>query len=176
MGGISVPRQNGTNQSPNSTRGDESPSILVVSNRPDVCSDLHSRLSASRWNVEDAPSGAEALEKLASRNFHVLMLEPVLPDLSVGDFREILDSLYPHLQIVALNPRTGQPMASPTAMLGMEIVELIDGQGPVRQLPILVRQRRAVAMQDCEASSAIRQKCRKCILSRGWYRRAIRQF
>jgi DNA-binding NtrC family response regulator len=136
MGGIPVPRQNGLNESPSSIRGEESPSILVVSGRPDVCSDLHSRLSASRWNVEEAPSGAEALEKLASRNFHVLMLEPVLPDLSVGDFREILDSLYPHLQIVALNPRTGQPMASPTAMLGMEIVELIDSQGPVRQLPI----------------------------------------
>jgi transcriptional regulator with PAS, ATPase and Fis domain len=65
-----------------------------------------------------------------------LLLEPVLPDLTVADFRELLSSIYPHLQVVAVNPRTGQPMAPPTAPLGMEIVELIDRQGPVRQLPI----------------------------------------
>ena len=104
------------------------------------------------------------------------MLKRVLPDLSVGDFREILDFLYSHLQIVALNPGTGQPMASPTALLGMEIVGLIDGQGPVRQLPKQEYARGEQSRCRIARHHGNSQKCRKCILSRGRYRRAIRQF
>jgi DNA-binding NtrC family response regulator len=133
MGSIAISKQ--MDQSPSAIR-DESPRILVVSGNTDFRSALCARLSPSRWDIEEALSGTDALGKLANKDFQVLILEPVLPDLTVRDFRELLNSLYPHLQVVAVNPRTGQPMASPTAPLGMEIVELIDRQGPVHQLPI----------------------------------------
>ncbi len=138
MGGIAFSKQDRAEQSPIGVR-DTSPRILIVSGNAEFRMDLCGRLSSSRWDIEEAVSGTDALRKLASKDFQVLMLEPVLPDLTVGDFRELLNSLYPHLQVVAVNPRTGQPMASSTALLGTEIVDLIDRQGPVRQLPIQMR-------------------------------------
>jgi DNA-binding NtrC family response regulator len=139
MGGISFSRQNPLDESPGAIHGEENPRILIVSGDTNFRTDLHAKLSSSRWNIEEALSGTDALGKLAIKDFHVLILEPVLPDLTIGDFRELLNTLYPHLQVVAVNPGTGQPMASPTAPLGLEIVELIDRQGTVRQLPIQMR-------------------------------------
>lgn len=135
MGSSSFIYENRMDSSPSLIR-DESPRILMVSGNADFRSDLRARLSSSRWDIEEALSGTDALGKLANNNFQVLVLEPVLSDLTVGDFRELLNSLYPHLQVVVVNPSTGQPIASPTAPLGVEIVELIDRQGGVRQLPI----------------------------------------
>lgn len=135
MGGVAISKQSRQNQLPGMIQ-DESPRILIVSSNTEFRADLCARLSSSRWNIEEALSGTDALGKLAGKSFQVLILEPVLSDLTVSDFREVLDSLYPHLQIVAVNPRTGQPMAAPTALLGVEIVELIDRKGPVRQFPI----------------------------------------
>jgi DNA-binding NtrC family response regulator len=141
MGGIDIPfsQQNTLDESLNAIGREASPKILIVSGDADFRSGLRGRLGSSRWDIEEAQSGTDALGKLAHGDFHVLMLEPVLPDLTVGDFREILDSLYPHLQVVVVNPRTGQPMAVPTAPLGMEIVELIDRKGPVGQLSAQMR-------------------------------------
>lgn len=135
MGSIAFSKQDRLDESMNAIR-DESPRILIVSGNKDFRTNLCSRLSSSRWDIEEALSGTDALGKLAKKDCQVLILEPVLPDLTVCDFRDLLNSLYPHLQVVAVNPRTGQPMASPTAPLGMEIVELIDRQGPVRELQI----------------------------------------
>jgi DNA-binding NtrC family response regulator len=135
MSGIAFSKPDRLGESTNAIR-DESPRILIVSSNTDFRTDLCARLSSSRWDIEEAQSGADALGKLAKKDCQVLILEPVLPDLTVCDFRDLLNSLYPHLQVVAVNPRNGQPMASPTAPLGMEIVELIDRQGPVRQLQI----------------------------------------
>jgi DNA-binding NtrC family response regulator len=114
-------------------RGVETPRVLILSANEDLRSDLRARLSSSRWTIEDAESGTDALGKLGNGDFHVLLFEPSLPDLTLGDFRQLVDSLYPHLQMVAVNPRTGQPLASPTAPLGMEIAELIGHHGPLRQ-------------------------------------------
>jgi len=109
------------------------PGILIVSGDTEFRNALRARLASSRWNIEEALSGTDALMRLASKDFQVLVLEAALPDLTVADFRELVSAEYPHLQIVAVNPRTGQPVASPTAPLGQEIVELIDRQGPMRQ-------------------------------------------
>ena len=115
------------------------PRILIVSSVAEFRASLNARLGSTRWIVEEAISGTDALEKLAANDFHVLMLEPVLPDLTVGDFRELVDLLYPHLQIVVVNPRTGQPLAPPTGPLGIEVAELIDRQAPVPQMPTHMR-------------------------------------
>ncbi len=110
------------------------PRILIVSNDAGFRASLNARLESTRWGVEEAVSGTDALRKLSANDFDVLMLEPMLPDLTVNDFRELVDSLYPHLQIVVVNPRTGQPIGLPTAPLGMEIVKLIDRPELVQQI------------------------------------------
>ena len=138
MGGFSCSKLDRRAPSQSLVR-EECPRVLIVSGNAGFRSDLCARLSSSRWDIEEALSGTDALGKLASRKFQVLVLEPVLSDLTVGDFRELLSSLYPHLQIVAVNPRTGQPIVSPTALLGVEVVDLIDRQGPVRQLQVQTR-------------------------------------
>jgi len=113
--------------------------LIIVSSTAELRDSLSARLRSTRWEVELAMSGTDALGKLAANDFHVLMLEPVLPDLTVGDFREIVDSLYPHLQVVVVDPRTGQPIGMTTAPLGIEIAELIGRQGPVHQMPAQMR-------------------------------------
>jgi DNA-binding NtrC family response regulator len=136
MASLPLSKQNSSGESLSVVQGEQNPRILIVSGNADLRADLRARLSSSRWDIEESLSGTDALGKLASKDFHVLILEPVLPDLTVADFRELLNSQYPHLQVVAVNPRTGQPLSSTTAPLGMEIVELIDRQGPVRRSPM----------------------------------------
>ncbi len=106
--------------------------VLVVSGNEDLRHALGARLRCSRWSVEEAHSGADALEKLGLVDCQVLLLDPNLPDLMVSDFRSLIDSLYPHLQIVTVNPSTGQPVAPPSAQLGKEVASAIDKHGPLR--------------------------------------------
>ena len=93
MSGIPVSQQNALTESLNAIGREANPKILIVSGDADFRTGLQARLGCSRWDIEEAQSGADALRKLSQCEFHVLMLEPVLPDLTVGDFREILDSL-----------------------------------------------------------------------------------
>ena len=113
--------------------------ILIVSGNTDLRADLRARLGCSRWEIEEAVSGSDALVQLGVGNFHVLVLDPILPDLTIDDFRELVSSQYPHLQVVGVHPRTGQPMASPAAPLGMEVSYLIEGQRSAQQLPLQMR-------------------------------------
>jgi DNA-binding NtrC family response regulator len=106
--------------------------ILIVSSDAELRNGISARLATSRWIAEEAISGSDALQKLSDDDFSVVILEAALPDLTISDFREIVSLRYPHVQIVAVNPRTGLPMATPTAQLGAEVMKVIERPGSLR--------------------------------------------
>ena len=82
--------------------------ILVVSTSLELRRDITSRLQSSRWLINEAVSGAEALERIAPGGVSVVLLDPVLPDLRVDEFKEIVQLQHPDVEIVPVNPHTGQ--------------------------------------------------------------------
>src|SRR5262245_51686500 len=89
--------------------------LLVVSTSQDLRRDIVSRLQSPRWAVHEAISGAEALERLDAAAASLVLLDPALPDLRVEEFKEIVQLTYPHVEIVPINPHTGQPIVAAPA-------------------------------------------------------------
>src|SRR5271166_653658 len=93
--------------------------LLVVSSSLDLRRNLVSRLQSEDWVLQEAASGAEALEKIDAEEVAVVVLDPGLPDLKVDDFRTIIQSQYPEVIVIPINPHTGQPImntASPNSI------------------------------------------------------------
>ncbi len=109
-------------------------SLLVVSSNSELRRDLISRLRSRRWTVQEASSGAAALEMIHAGDASLVLLDPALPDLRVDEFREILRAQYPHVEIVPINAHTGQPMvADPLPETTcFELVKEIGRGGPLK--------------------------------------------
>ena len=114
--------------------------VLVVSTNSELRRDLASRLQSRRWSVEEASSGAAALERIDAGDASLVLLDPALPDLRVDEFREILRAQYPHVEIVPINAHTGQPMVAdpPPDTTSFELVREIGRGGPLKEsfLPV----------------------------------------
>jgi DNA-binding NtrC family response regulator len=110
---------------------DQAVGLLLVSSNPDLLRDLGARLQTGPWDVREAMSGAEALEMIDSQDVSLVLLDPGLPDLRVDEFKEIVRSQYPGVNVVPVNPHTGQLLAVTPApgSLCFEVVRHI-GQGP----------------------------------------------
>jgi DNA-binding NtrC family response regulator len=104
--------------------------LLLISRNLDLRRDLSLRLKSDRWNIFEATSGAEALEKISTEQLSLILLDPGLPDLTVDEFKQIIRSQYPAITIIPINPHTGQPLAATPSpdSLPFEIMKRI-GQG-----------------------------------------------
>ena len=69
--------------------------VLLVSSNDDLRRSLASKLRSTRWDVQEAISGASALERIQSGAVSLILLDPALTDLKVEEFREILETDYP---------------------------------------------------------------------------------
>ncbi|MFZ0479800.1 MAG: sigma-54 dependent transcriptional regulator [Terriglobales bacterium] len=88
--------------------------VLIVSSNQELRRSLASRLELGEWSLLEAASGAEALQFIETKQIALILLDPGLPDLKVDDFKGIIESDYPGVTIIPINPRTGQPIvASP---------------------------------------------------------------
>lgn len=108
--------------------------VLLVSTNSELRRDLASRLQSRRWAVQEASSGAAALERIDAGDASLVLLDPELPDLRVDEFREILRAQYPHVEIVPVNAHTGQPMVAepPPDTTSFELVREIGRGGPLK--------------------------------------------
>lgn len=109
-------------------------SLLIVSSSPDLRQDLASKLQSERWSLREAASGAEALERLDAERMAAIVLDPLLPDLRVDDFKNIVQSQHPEVACIPVNPDTGQPMvvsSSPNSIC-FEVVRQIERGMPFR--------------------------------------------
>jgi DNA-binding NtrC family response regulator len=108
--------------------------VVVVSSNPLLRQELARRLGTTRWVVCEAESGADALLKLETEMAEVLLLDPILPDLDPAEFQSLLAARFPLLQVVTVNPHTGQPLlrsSSPSAM-ALEAAEELEHSGALQ--------------------------------------------
>jgi DNA-binding NtrC family response regulator len=105
---IAVPEITGNGMDSSSLKS----GVLVVSSNDNLRSHLLTRLDDAQWAIHQAASGAEALEFIDTTAVSLVLLDPLLPDLRVEDFREILSSQFPEVEIVPINPHTGQPIVA----------------------------------------------------------------
>ena len=108
--------------------------LLVLSPNADLRHDLLTRLESNHWILTQASSGAEALEKIDAGEAALILLDPGLPDLKVDEFKSILQTQYPEVGIIPINPHTGQPIiATPSPdSISFEIVRKIERGSPFR--------------------------------------------
>lgn len=93
--------------------------VLLVSPNSRLRSELRSKLQAPRWKLTEAGSGAEAIEYLYENPSEILLLDPTLPDLEVGEFNGIVREQFPNVQVISVNPHTGMLVigtSSPTSL------------------------------------------------------------
>ena len=89
--------------------------VLIVSSNQELRRSLVARLEMGQGSLLEAASGAEALQFIDTKQIALILLDPGLPDLKVDDFRSIIETDYPSVTIIPINPRTGQPIvASPS--------------------------------------------------------------
>jgi len=108
------------------------PSLLIVSSSLDLRRNLVSRLQSENWLLSEASSGAEALEKIEVLCIDFVLLDPGLPDLKVDEFRDIVQSQYPAVTVIPINPHTGRPIvatASPNSVT-FDVVRKIEHGAP----------------------------------------------
>jgi len=108
--------------------------LLIVSANPELRRDLGDRLRSERWIMQEASSGAGALEKLDAQHISLVLLDPGLPDLRVDEFKEIVRSQYPAVTVIPINPHSGHPLAAipSPGSLGFEVVRQIGRSMPLR--------------------------------------------
>jgi len=118
--------------------------VLLVSANDDMRHNLAAKLRSTRWDVQEALSGASALEKIHDGAFSLVLLDPALTDLNVEDFREILETSYPGIEIIPINSRTGQlmlPSPSPGSPC-FDLVREVERGGPFNLKTHVLRPRR----------------------------------
>jgi len=111
---------------------DSSTSLLIVSSSLELRRNLISRLESDDWTLDEASSGAQALEKIELGDVHFVLLDPGLPDLKVDEFRDIVQSQHPAITVIPINPHTGRPIvatASPNSVT-FDVVRKIERGAP----------------------------------------------
>jgi len=108
--------------------------LLVVSSNYELRCDLMRKLESDQWSVHEVASGAEALEKIDNDGSSVVLLDPNLPDLKVDEFKAIVQTQYPGVTVIPINPQTGQPIvATPSPnSLCFDIVRRIEREPSFR--------------------------------------------
>jgi transcriptional regulator with GAF, ATPase, and Fis domain len=108
--------------------------LLVVSPNRDLRRNLVISLVSNRWLIIEAASGAEALDRLESGDVSLVLLDPGLPDLKIDDFKELVQSQYPDVAIVPVNPHTGLPIVSAPSpdSITFEVVRRLEHGSPLK--------------------------------------------
>jgi len=108
--------------------------VLLVSSNEGLRQDLASRLQSSRWTIQEATSGAAALEKAQAGVVSVVLLDPALPDLKVDEFRHLLAEGHPDIEVIPVNSHTGQPiLAAPLPdSMSFDLVREVERFGPFK--------------------------------------------
>src|SRR6266540_3450259 len=84
--------------------------LLIVSPNEPLRKYLTSQLQSGRWRLDEAASGAEALEKAEAAQSSIVLLDHTLPDLHVEEFKTLLRSQCPQTEVVSLHPLSGEPI------------------------------------------------------------------
>lgn len=114
--------------------------VLIVSPNSRLRDELREKLVLPRWRVIEAAGGADALTRLREQNNEtaVLLLDPILPDLTPGEFNRIVRDRFPNTQVLMLNSHTGQLLigtASPTP-ISRKVADTVNRTGALPSSPL----------------------------------------
>ena len=100
--------------------------VMLVSPNSRLKADLQEKLRFSRWSLSEAASGAEAIERLSTKHYEIMLLDPMLPDLHVEDFSAIVREQFPTVQLISVDTQTGMPALGTSAPTGGVAVQLTE--------------------------------------------------
>jgi len=107
--------------------------VLLVSPNSRLRTDLQEKLRFSRWSLSEAGTGAEAIECLQDGGSEVVLVDPMLPDLQIDDFRALVREQFPAVQVISVNPQTGMLVLGTVSPTGVA-AQLTDDVYKSRQL------------------------------------------
>jgi DNA-binding NtrC family response regulator len=90
----------------------DSVSAIIASADPALRERVVNRLQAANWSAEEAGGGAEALAKLDTKNYAVLLVDRWLPDLNVAEVVELARLQHPDMAVYTLDGATDLPIAN----------------------------------------------------------------
>jgi len=102
---------------------------VVASSNPYFREQILKRLESRCWVGQEASGGAEALAKVEEGGCGVLLLDRWLPDLHVDELIEMVRAHHPEVEVIVLDPATGNPWESQGDSLDSCWRELF-GDGP----------------------------------------------
>jgi transcriptional regulator with PAS, ATPase and Fis domain len=142
---------------------------IVVSCSESLRRELQQKAHGTRWNLDEAISGAEALDKLEVAECHMLVLDSYLPDLEVSEFRELVRAHYPHVEVsdvvsfkAAINGGVKEGAAQPESS-GISEAQSTPRFQPVRaqaQPAITDRERLPRIVGEAQCMRRVAQLCR----------------
>jgi len=88
------------------------PGMLVASSNADFRRRVLESLRAFHWPSHEAMSGSEALNKLESGDFQILLLDQWLPDLDVTELVGRVRDLYPGMAVYVVDSAGATPIVS----------------------------------------------------------------
>src|SRR3954447_26841314 len=89
------------------------PRVMVASPSADFRSSIVLRLRQSSWNADEANGGAEALSKLDSGKYAVLLVDRRLPDLTVEDVEQRVEQSHPEVDLLVIDDEQGAAAQRP---------------------------------------------------------------
>jgi len=81
------------------------PAILVVEDHKDTAFAIRTLLQLEGYDVDEAASGEQALDKLAGGTFDLVILDLILPDISGYDVARVLREKRQRVPIIAVSAR-----------------------------------------------------------------------
>lgn len=86
--------------------------VVVASSSPEVQRRISQQAEHNTWSVVQASGGADALSKLEETSCRLLFVDDRLPDLNTAELIAMVESRYPGVEVVVVNPQTGLPTGS----------------------------------------------------------------
>ena len=113
--------------------------VFVVSPNSRLREELREKLCLPRWRVTESGGGADALTRLREHGSQdaVLLLDPILPDLTPAELNRIVRDRFPNTQVLMLNSHTGQLLvgsAAPTP-ISSKVADAVNRIGAIHAKP-----------------------------------------
>lgn len=118
--------------------------VIVASANAGVRDQVLQRLSESKWSVESALGGADALAKLEDHAFDAFLVDRWLPDLDVNELIESIRSRHPEMQVDFID-ETAQVEAEMTVAEETHSMPIEEAGEPIDPLPGMVGRSRAMS-------------------------------
>jgi DNA-binding NtrC family response regulator len=138
--------------------------ILLVDDEVEFIEALSERLETRGVKVETATSGAEAIEKVKSKKFDVIVLDLAMQGMDGIETLNVLHQDYPELQVILLTGHATVEKSVEAMKLGaMDFL-----QKPVQIGDLMAKIREAKTIKDSASGQKTKKIIDDILLTKGW--------